>query len=160
MSSLLPFSSLPGMTTERLEEMELRLKTDIIKELEASEGKIVIHREDPGTGTLVPSWWYATPESVKTIHEICLDLVEEVSKRGRGGRRKGHERSFGFFQGRSVGGVKEEKGGIRPSPLPFPLPPLTSPSPLPPSWENIWSEKEEGGPAGKGENIFLNDSHF
>lgn len=69
---------LRGMTAERLEQMELRLKTDIIKELEGT-GKIVIHREDPTTGNLVPSWWMATPESVKTFRELATSLVEAVS---------------------------------------------------------------------------------
>eukprot|EP01127_Copromyxa_protea_P012851 TRINITY_DN3384_c0_g1_i1.p1 TRINITY_DN3384_c0_g1~~TRINITY_DN3384_c0_g1_i1.p1 ORF type:complete len:1219 (+),score=262.85 TRINITY_DN3384_c0_g1_i1:14-3670(+) len=67
---------LRGMTTDRLEKMELRLKTDIISELEAGKGRIVIHREDV-SGTVLPSWMTATPGMVRTIREVFSTLISE-----------------------------------------------------------------------------------
>ena len=68
-----------GIVSERVEQVEARLKADILAELDRFEGRLLLHEEDAGTGKIVPVWEVVTGDQVETTMEIIESL-----------RRNGH----------------------------------------------------------------------
>lgn len=60
----------------RIEEIETRLKSDILREAEKNGGNILIHRE-VGSDDLRPCWEAITAEAVKTSREMYNYLLKE-----------------------------------------------------------------------------------
>lgn len=67
-----------GIVSERVEQMEARLKADILAELDRFEGRLLLHEEDAGTGKIVPVWEVVTGDQVETTMEI----VESLQRNG------------------------------------------------------------------------------
>lgn len=70
-----------GITASRLELLELRLKDDVLKELEANDGRILLHAE-ASDGNVVPVWEDVRPEDVLTVREVMDKIKEKVARRG------------------------------------------------------------------------------
>lgn len=54
-----------GITQSRLEMLEERLKEDVVKEVEKSGGKILLHQEIDGA--VIPTWVIVDLENIKTL---------------------------------------------------------------------------------------------
>lgn len=68
-----------GIVTERVESMEGRLKSDLLRELRKFDGRILLHEEDATTGKLVPVWESVKVEDIETTAEILEELNRQVS---------------------------------------------------------------------------------
>ena len=62
-----------GISTNRLEQMENRLKDDIISEMESNNGMVLVHEEREGQ--LVPVW--LAPQHIQTSREVFETLAEQ-----------------------------------------------------------------------------------
>jgi hypothetical protein len=68
-----------GVTAAVVERMENTLKDDVLREIRASEGKLLLHDEmetKPGTYEIVPIWETIEEKDVMTPRE----MYEEVQK--------------------------------------------------------------------------------
>lgn len=72
-----------GITSERLEAIEERLKDDIREELKRYDGRLLLHIEQ-SDGSIVPVWEQVEPEDVKTLREV---MVEQSGRLGFSYRR-------------------------------------------------------------------------
>ena len=70
-----------GITRERIESIEDRLKQDVLNELKQFNGKILLHEEQAGGSNLgfsiIHNWVEATPNDVKTSKEIYIDAMKQ-----------------------------------------------------------------------------------
>ncbi|KAF8525934.1 inositol hexakisphosphate-domain-containing protein [Hysterangium stoloniferum] len=58
-----------GVSAERLETMEERLKSDVLSELHSFEGSLLLHTET-AEGSVVPVWEQVQPGNVSVVREI------------------------------------------------------------------------------------------
>ena len=63
-----------GIDAERVELMEQRLKTDVLREASLTQGLVLVHEEQEGE-VLVPSWVVA--KDVRTLREVFDQFVAE-----------------------------------------------------------------------------------
>ncbi|TPX58470.1 hypothetical protein SpCBS45565_g07990 [Spizellomyces sp. 'palustris'] len=70
--------SYSGITSNRLELMEARLKMDTLSELETYENQILLHNETPN-GDVVAQWEDCHPSNVLTLKEV-FELVKVEGK--------------------------------------------------------------------------------
>ncbi|TPX31687.1 hypothetical protein SmJEL517_g05062 [Synchytrium microbalum] len=68
--------SYSGITGERLELMEVRLKQDVLQELDNYDNRILLHAETPDA-QVVPVWEDCTAEHVQTLREVIDELKHE-----------------------------------------------------------------------------------
>jgi len=67
-----------GVSSARLEVLEERLKSDVIQELVAFGGSVLLHTE-AADGQVVPIWEKVSKEDVESLREV-MDDVAEASK--------------------------------------------------------------------------------
>ena len=67
--SLRNITDYSGITSERLAQLEERLRQDVIQELSASDNKLLLHTETED-GTVVPLWEDAEPSDISTMQEV------------------------------------------------------------------------------------------
>lgn len=67
--SLRNITDYSGITSERLAQLEERLRQDVIQELTASDNKLLLHTETED-GTVVPLWEDAEPSDISTMQEV------------------------------------------------------------------------------------------
>ncbi|XP_024527697.1 paladin isoform X2 [Selaginella moellendorffii] len=65
-----------GIDRDRVEQMEARLKEDVLKEAERYDGAIMVNHESKD-GFIFDSWETVTPEGVQTPFEVYSRLVSE-----------------------------------------------------------------------------------
>ncbi|KAI3645959.1 hypothetical protein MP228_008887 [Amoeboaphelidium protococcarum] len=65
-----------GITQSRLEMLEERLKEDVVKEVEKSGGKILLHQEIDGA--VIPTWVIVDLENIKTLRQIAESIKDEL----------------------------------------------------------------------------------
>jgi hypothetical protein len=58
-----------GISASRLEALEDRLRQDVVSELQSFGGRLLLHTET-SSGSVIPVWENASPESVETIKDI------------------------------------------------------------------------------------------
>ncbi|TPX51665.1 hypothetical protein SeMB42_g01840 [Synchytrium endobioticum] len=68
--------SYSGITAERLELMEVRLKQDVLQELSNYENRILLHAETPDS-QVVPIWEDCSAEHVLTLRQVIDELKQE-----------------------------------------------------------------------------------
>ncbi|PWY97867.1 hypothetical protein BCV70DRAFT_202357 [Testicularia cyperi] len=78
--SLRNIKAYSGINWDRLLLLEDRLKNDVINELNAGEGRLLLHTET-ADGTVVPIWEEASPAEVDTIQEIMNSLGTDFKTR-------------------------------------------------------------------------------
>ncbi|KAI9328029.1 inositol hexakisphosphate-domain-containing protein [Zopfochytrium polystomum] len=66
--------SYSGITASRLEQIELRLKEDILAELQNFDNRILVHAE-AADSAIVPIWEECLPQNVLTLREV-IDLLK------------------------------------------------------------------------------------
>lgn len=66
-----------GIISERVEQMEARLKMDIIRELHKFNGKLLIHEEDAATGNIIAVWESVFSDDIETTAEIMSKIKTE-----------------------------------------------------------------------------------
>ncbi|GAA5942648.1 hypothetical protein JCM1841_006801 [Sporobolomyces salmonicolor] len=86
--SLRNVKSYSGISPTRLEILEQRLKSDVLAELRAFDGRILLASEDPDDGSVNPVWeTVEDPErQVKTLREV-MDAAREDAGLGEEGER-------------------------------------------------------------------------
>ncbi|GAA5966606.1 hypothetical protein JCM21900_001467 [Sporobolomyces salmonicolor] len=86
--SLRNVKSYSGISPTRLETLEQRLKSDVLAELRAFDGRILLASEDPDDGSVNPVWeTVEDPErQVKTLREV-MDAAREDAGLGEEGER-------------------------------------------------------------------------
>jgi hypothetical protein len=67
-----------GIISERVEQMEERLKIEVLKEVVQFGGKLLLHEEDATSGTIIPVWETVQPQNIETTSEI----VEAIRNQG------------------------------------------------------------------------------
>jgi protein-tyrosine phosphatase len=82
-ASLRNIQSFAGITGDRLELLESRLKEDTVTESRNYNGRILLHEESDGETT--PIWHEVESENIKTIREVfeCKKIVLESREDGR-----------------------------------------------------------------------------
>jgi len=73
--------SYSGITSTRLESIEMRLKEDVVGELHSYDEKILLHGEDE-QGNIDPVWEDCEVENVLTMREAMDVLRDEVAESG------------------------------------------------------------------------------
>ncbi|KAN0063509.1 hypothetical protein ACQY0O_003956 [Thecaphora frezii] len=76
--SLRNIKAYSGINWDRLQLLEDRLKNDVLNELSAGEGRLLLHTET-ADGTVVPIWEEAEPHDVDTIQGV-MALAEQEWK--------------------------------------------------------------------------------
>jgi hypothetical protein len=66
-----------GITGSRLEQLEERLKEDVIKEIDDSNGRILLHGEDQD-GNVITAWEDVNVEDVMTVKEVMETVTYEM----------------------------------------------------------------------------------
>ncbi|KAI9496168.1 inositol hexakisphosphate-domain-containing protein [Zychaea mexicana] len=66
-----------GITGARLEQLEDRLKDDVIREISNYEGRIMLHGED-SDGNVQAAWEEVDIEDVRTVREVMETVASEV----------------------------------------------------------------------------------
>ena len=72
-----------GVTTAMVEAMEENLKRDVIKEVEAGNGRILLHdevEERPGVFSIIPIWEDVTEDDIMTPRDVYNLVVREGYK--------------------------------------------------------------------------------
>ncbi|KAG0188087.1 hypothetical protein DFQ28_005392 [Apophysomyces sp. BC1034] len=67
-----------GITGPRLEQLENRLKEDVIREVLNYDGRILLHGEDKD-GNVQPAWEEVAIEDILTVREVMESVSEEIS---------------------------------------------------------------------------------
>ena len=89
--SLRNIKAYSGINWDRLLLLEDRLKNDVINELEAGEGRLLLHTET-SDGTVIPIWEEAAPTDVDTIQEIMSNIgVHRLSDTNIGANGRAQE---------------------------------------------------------------------
>ncbi|KAF7727042.1 hypothetical protein EC973_008089 [Apophysomyces ossiformis] len=68
-----------GITGYRLEQLENRLKEDVIREVLSYDGRILLHGEDTD-GNVRPAWEEVDVEDVLTVREVMESVAEEIAQ--------------------------------------------------------------------------------
>ena len=77
--SLRNVKSYAGISSTRLELLEDRLKSDVLAELKAFDGRLLLHSE-AADGSVNPLWEPVADESsIKTLREIFDDVARRTS---------------------------------------------------------------------------------
>ncbi|KAI7872941.1 inositol hexakisphosphate-domain-containing protein [Spinellus fusiger] len=66
-----------GITGSRLEQLEERLKEDVLREVVSYDGRILLHGEDK-EGDVQPAWEEVNVEDVMTVREVMESVAYEV----------------------------------------------------------------------------------
>ncbi|OBZ84318.1 Paladin [Choanephora cucurbitarum] len=66
-----------GITGNRLEQLEERLKQDVIREVTNSDGRILLHGEDKD-GNVLAAWEEVNVKDIMTVREVMLSIAAEV----------------------------------------------------------------------------------
>ncbi|KAI8354158.1 inositol hexakisphosphate-domain-containing protein [Blakeslea trispora] len=73
-----------GITGSRMEQLEERLKEDVIREVKQSGGRILLHGEDKD-GNVLSSWEEVDIEDIMTVREVMeyagLEVQQELAQR-------------------------------------------------------------------------------
>ncbi|KAL5486072.1 hypothetical protein ACEPAI_7116 [Sanghuangporus weigelae] len=72
-----------GVTTQTVEAMEKNLKRDVIREVRANEGRILLHdevEERPGVFSIVPQWENVTGDDILTPRDVFDLMAKEGFK--------------------------------------------------------------------------------
>ncbi|KZT67481.1 hypothetical protein DAEQUDRAFT_729142 [Daedalea quercina L-15889] len=72
-----------GVTTVMVEAMEENLKRDVIREVQAGEGRILLHdevEERPGVFSIIPIWEDVTEDDIMTPRDVYDMVVKEGYK--------------------------------------------------------------------------------
>lgn len=69
-------STCSGISATRLELIEDRLKRDILSEIKAGDGRLLLHSERPDK-SVVAVWESVEPENVATLREIMESLRKQ-----------------------------------------------------------------------------------
>ncbi|KZV73066.1 hypothetical protein PENSPDRAFT_575124 [Peniophora sp. CONT] len=67
-----------GVTTELVEQMEANLKRDVVREVRAGNGRVLLHdevEERPGSFAIVPIWETVTEDDIMTPRDV-FELME------------------------------------------------------------------------------------
>ncbi|KAI8336649.1 inositol hexakisphosphate-domain-containing protein [Chlamydoabsidia padenii] len=67
-----------GITGSRLEQLEERLKEDVIREIDNSNGRILLHGEDQD-GNVITAWEDVNVEDVMTVREVMETVASEMN---------------------------------------------------------------------------------
>ncbi|KAG2207019.1 hypothetical protein INT47_008488 [Mucor saturninus] len=67
-----------GITGERLEQLEERLKQDVIREVTNYDGRILLHGEDKD-GNVLAAWEEVNIHDVLTVREVMYSVAAEVT---------------------------------------------------------------------------------
>ena len=73
------------MTTTVVESMEENLKRDVIREVRAGEGRILLHdevEERPGVFSIIPIWEHVEEKDIMTPSDVYNLMVREGYKVG------------------------------------------------------------------------------
>lgn len=63
-----------GVSPARLEVLEERLKSDVVAELAAFDGSVLLHAET-ANGKVVPLWENVSKKDVDTLREVMDDIA-------------------------------------------------------------------------------------
>ncbi|KAI8078822.1 inositol hexakisphosphate-domain-containing protein [Halteromyces radiatus] len=67
-----------GITGARLEQLEERLKEDVIKEIHHSNGRILLHGEDQD-GNVITAWEDVNEDDVMTVREVMETVASDMN---------------------------------------------------------------------------------
>lgn len=81
--SLRNIKSFSGISWSRLQLLEERLKADVLSELQAGEGSILLHTET-ADGQVVPAWVEAEPKDVQTVAEVMVAQASDMTELATG----------------------------------------------------------------------------
>lgn len=70
-----------GVSSARLEVLEERLKSDVIAELAAFGGSVLLHTES-SDGQVVPIWEKVNKEDVESLRELMDDISQSSTDVG------------------------------------------------------------------------------
>ncbi|ORX60585.1 hypothetical protein DM01DRAFT_1332719 [Hesseltinella vesiculosa] len=68
-----------GITGSRLEQVEKRLKQDVLRELNAYGGRVLLHGENQD-GQVFAQWEEVTPQDVLTVREVMEAVTLEIAR--------------------------------------------------------------------------------
>ncbi|CAO3598194.1 unnamed protein product [Absidia cylindrospora] len=89
-----------GITGTRLEQLEERLKEDVIKEIRNSSGRILLHGEDHD-GNVSTSWEDVNEDDVMTVRQVMEMVASEMglqqSDTGTTDKRQHHQANDGGY---------------------------------------------------------------
>lgn len=71
------------MTTQTVEDMEIKLKRDVLRELGKNEGRLLLHdevEERPGVFTILPQWEVVDHDDVLTPRDVFELMAREGYK--------------------------------------------------------------------------------
>ena len=83
MSESAPRSRATGVTTTVVEVMEENFKKDVLKEVRAGGGRILLHDEvedRPGVFSIVPIWEHVEESDIMTPRQVFESAVKEGYK--------------------------------------------------------------------------------
>lgn len=69
-----------GVTTELVERMEAKLKRDVVQEVRAGNGRVLLHdevEERPGSFAIVPIWETVTEDDIMTPRDVFELMARE-----------------------------------------------------------------------------------
>ena len=72
-----------GVTTQTVEDMEIKLKRDVLRELRKNEGRLLLHdevEERPGVFTILPQWEVVDYDDVLTPRDVFELMAKEGFK--------------------------------------------------------------------------------
>ena len=65
-----------GVSTSRLEMLEERLKSDVIAEIEAFQGRVLVHTES-ADGEVVPVWETVDRNDISSLRDVMTEAAEQ-----------------------------------------------------------------------------------
>lgn len=72
-----------GVTTQTVETMEISLKKDVIREVQANAGRMLLHdevEERPGVFSIIPEWENVTEDDILTPRDVFELMANEGFK--------------------------------------------------------------------------------
>ncbi len=72
-----------GVTTQTVEDMEIKLKRDVLREVRKNEGRILLHdevEERPGVFTILPQWEVVAADDILTPRDVFELMAREGYK--------------------------------------------------------------------------------
>lgn len=75
--SLRNIKSYSGISWDRLTLLEDRLKNDVLSELSAGDGRLLLHTETE-EGGVVPIWEEASPQDIETLQDVMTKIEQEL----------------------------------------------------------------------------------
>lgn len=80
---IVPVLRATGVTTAMVEAMEQNFKKDVLRELRAGEGRILLHdevEERPGVFSIIPLWEVVSENDILTPRDVFDRIVNEGYK--------------------------------------------------------------------------------